>query len=98
MSDTFTVMDNEFLYLRVQMHLGMPYIHVTVKKWSHTLYKAYLRVWAALLHQLARDGHPVAFCVIPDDDPKKMKFMHMFNMQEVMREDGQVLMKINTEV
>jgi hypothetical protein len=98
MSDTVTVMDNELLRLRVQFHLGRPYIHVTVRKWSHTLYKAYLRVWALLLQQLAKDGHPVAFSVIPEGDNKLYKFQLMFGMKEEMRDDGHILMRINTEV
>jgi hypothetical protein len=97
MSDRYTVLENHLGKLEVQMFMGMPYIHCTLNKWSPTLYKAYLRVFASLLSQLNRQGHPMAFSVIPTGDNKLYKFQEMFGFKEEMREGNKILMCISTD-
>lgn len=88
----YKILDNEYLELRIQFAGGVPFAHSTFKQWSPKLYRAYRNTWEQICKDLDGAGHPCVFVMIPDNDPKLLKFEKMFGFKEVERQNGNILL------
>jgi hypothetical protein len=92
-----TIINSEFGHLQCQIDENKcVFLHLTLKKWSHTLYKQYLILFYSWLNTLSEKGVLAVFVLIPDNDPKLYKFEQMFGFKEIDRKHGQILMAKET--
>jgi len=91
-----TIIDNEFGHLQYEIDPeGNYFIHLSLDKWSKTLYKEYLIIfynWLARIKQENNINH--VFVVIPENDKKLYKFEQMFGFNEIKKQDGDILMAL----
>lgn len=75
-----TVLKNEFGHFEYELFEGRYLVHLQLYKWSVSLYKTYLTIFESWCKTL-----PVTsvFCVIPNDNPKLLKFETMFGFRVV---------------
>ena len=85
------VIKNEYGKFGYEEYEGNPFIHLTLNKWSHTLFKNYyLPMWAKILEEFKEMGYENVFAITNEDEEFIRKFQSMFGMEEIAREDGYV--------
>ena len=76
-----TFLKNELLHIETEIVEGDVYFHLTLNKWSKELFKYYLNLWVDIQDHFKDLGHNSLYVLIPDDDPKLLKFEMMFGFE-----------------
>jgi hypothetical protein len=90
----YTVCDNEFGKLEVEILVGVgPFLHLTLHKWSHNLFKQYKLCLEEVLETIKTSlGYDKAFVIIPDNDEKLLKFEKMFGFVPFRHVEGLIFL------
>lgn len=84
--------DNEFVNLRVEMINGFPFLHATVYKWSHNIFKKHLLpIWVNFLKDMKERGYDAIYACIYKTDTKTLKFHSMVGMTPWLEDDTCVI-------
>ena len=85
------LVDDDKMKLEVEMHEGVPLLHLEVKQWSHTLLKNYFfPKWIEVQNNLRDRGCHVVLAVIPASEKKIAKFHAIMGMHEAIN-DGEYI-------
>lgn len=86
------LVDNEYGKLELELYMGIPLLHLQIRKWSHTIFKnVILPLWAQVLTDLKERGHNVVLAVIPENEVKIAKFHSLLGMHEADRGHGHIV-------
>lgn len=88
-----TLLKNEFGHLEMELWNGEPLLHLTLKKWSKSLYLMYKDIWRVLLSSFKEEGYYRVLIAIPSSDKKLIKFEKMFGFIPVCEKEGVLFME-----
>jgi hypothetical protein len=64
------------------------FLHVKQRRWSSTIYKEMLDVWAELCIDLKEAGYRYVASLIPEEDRLTNKFQSMFGLEVYAQTEG----------
>lgn len=79
-SGRLPIVEHEHFTLFIEFFEGNPFFHLSMDKWSKSLYKEYLGIFGEVLSYLRDKGFRAVYVAIPKDD-KLLKFENMFGFE-----------------
>ena len=78
-----SIIDNEYILVELERtredDIELYWFHCDIKKWTHTLYKQYIKVMFDIQDRLKAEGVDVLYGLVQDE--KNAKFAEMFGWE-----------------
>lgn len=90
----FTIVETDEVVLEGEMHNGNVFLHVDYKssvKFSPSIYKKFLRIWATTQKALKEKGVFEVFSFVTTDSKKINKWQSMFGMEPLLETASHIL-------
>lgn len=86
------LVDDEYMKLSFEWHEEQPFLHLEVRKWSHTLLKNYFfPQWVETQKYFKEKGAKAMFAIIPSHETKIAKFHSIMGMHEAYKDESIII-------